>query len=403
VTTPSPPLPGELTLARLLAPLPLDSFIQNYWEVRPYFLSRNAPGFFSSLFSSRDLDVVLSVQGIGESLRLVKADRSQLSRKELEPGPVPSPYELYLAYAQGYTIIVNSIDLRWPAITTLCGLLQDTLDHPVNANLYATPGNAQGFPPHYDDHDVFILQIEGMKTWSLYDSPSVLPLALAQDQPELNLKGHTPVAEYCLRAGDMLYIPRGIVHEAATLECSSIHLTVMVQVFTWLDLLGLTLKRHAEQDLEFRRALPVGFARNQDGDIAASAQRLLSHLELADLSPVVDEFRRILRANTRPVPDGHFVSLDLMDEIGLNTRVRRRPGSTPVVSRSGGGVCIEFGGNGVTWPLVMEPSLRYIASSEGEGFAVRDLPGDLAASARIMLVQRLVVAGLLTVIPQHSE
>jgi hypothetical protein len=66
-------------------------------------------------------------------------------------------------------------------------------------------------------------------------------------------------------------------------------------------------------------------------------------------------------------------------------------------------VCIEFGGNGVTWPLVMEPSLRYIASSEGEGFAVRDLPGDLAASARIMLVQRLVVAGLLTVIPQHSE
>ena len=44
--------------------------------------------------------------------------------------------------------------------------------------MYITPADAQGFAPHYDDVDVFILQVEGRKLWRLYDSISedtVLP------------------------------------------------------------------------------------------------------------------------------------------------------------------------------------------------------------------------------------
>ena len=38
----------------------------------------------------------------------------------------------------------------------------------MGANTYLTPAGAQGFSPHYDDVEVFILQTEGSKHWRLY-------------------------------------------------------------------------------------------------------------------------------------------------------------------------------------------------------------------------------------------
>ena len=33
---------------------------------------------------------------------------------------------------------------------------------------YLTPSNSQGFAPHYDDIEAFVLQLEGKKHWRLY-------------------------------------------------------------------------------------------------------------------------------------------------------------------------------------------------------------------------------------------
>lgn len=33
---------------------------------------------------------------------------------------------------------------------------------------YLTPAGSQGFSPHYDDIEAFILQLEGRKRWKLY-------------------------------------------------------------------------------------------------------------------------------------------------------------------------------------------------------------------------------------------
>ena len=39
------------------------------------------------------------------------------------------------------------------------------LGHPVQANAYITPPSNRGFDPHYDVHDVFILQTAGVKDY----------------------------------------------------------------------------------------------------------------------------------------------------------------------------------------------------------------------------------------------
>lgn len=38
----------------------------------------------------------------------------------------------------------------------------------MGANVYLTPPGTQGFAPHYDDIEAFLIQLEGKKHWRLY-------------------------------------------------------------------------------------------------------------------------------------------------------------------------------------------------------------------------------------------
>ena len=39
---------------------------------------------------------------------------------------------------------------------------------------YLTPPGSQGFAPHYDDIEAFVIQLEGKKHWKLYNPRSVV-------------------------------------------------------------------------------------------------------------------------------------------------------------------------------------------------------------------------------------
>ena len=49
--------------------------------------------------------------------------------------------------------------------------LEQSFECVVGANTYLTPPNSQGFSPHYDDVEAFVLQTEGAKRWRLYAPP----------------------------------------------------------------------------------------------------------------------------------------------------------------------------------------------------------------------------------------
>ena len=93
----------------------------------------------------------------------------------IKPAPVTSDgvYNMYLLYRsyhdEGCSLTLDRLDLRCGSVAALCKDLEGALEHPVAANLYLTPPRAQAFPPHFDTHDVFILQLEGSKQWRIYD------------------------------------------------------------------------------------------------------------------------------------------------------------------------------------------------------------------------------------------
>ena len=60
----------------------------------------------------------------------------------------------------------------------------------VGSNAYLTPAGAQGFAPHYDDIEAFVLQVEGRKRWRLYECPEEdgpLPRFSSKDLQEADL------------------------------------------------------------------------------------------------------------------------------------------------------------------------------------------------------------------------
>lgn len=138
----------------------------------------------------------------------------------------------------------------------LCAYLQEHFGFATGCSAYLTPADAQGFPPHYDDVEVFVLQLDGCKKWRLYDRPDALtaPAAAVTTAFSAAQLG-PPTAEFVLRPGDVLYLPRGVVHEAVSLQDHSLHITVSTyQRHSWRHFLAHALSPRAMAALD---ALPA--------------------------------------------------------------------------------------------------------------------------------------------------
>ena len=158
----------------------------------------------------------------------------------------------------GLSAIVQNVD-ELPGMTAVKALkmsLQASLKVPVNVNLYLSAPGSSALPAHTDRYDVFVVQLHGTKLWELC-VPSATKLAeglSAGDSAELReIMSKNPAG--CSRfdtigddssmecqhphldVGDMLYVPKGVVHRANATSVSA-HITIGVirKDLTWESL-----------------------------------------------------------------------------------------------------------------------------------------------------------------------
>src|SRR5205814_2308748 len=127
--------------------------------------------------------------------------------------------------------------------------------------------DSQGLAVHHDTHDVFVLQVAGEKRWLVYEPAFELPLKDQRYAKEMGEPAE-PVHDVTLGPGDTLYLPRGWLHQALTSQSDSLHLTIGVNVYTWIDAFRAAVETLAD-DVAFRHSVP------EDGD---GADALLSRL-----------------------------------------------------------------------------------------------------------------------------
>jgi hypothetical protein len=175
----------------------------------------------------------------------------------------------------------------------------------VQVNVYLTPPRQDGFPPHFDNSDSFIVQVAGAKDWLIhpdYTDRQVLPGPdVDWDPGRFRPLGATQA--HTMRVGDVLYIPRGVMHSARCTDEESMHLTVTLTPLTMLGVLEKELRRLALQDEALRRraAWSVAGGAEETESLRRELQRLLGAIaEKVDPSAVIGEKRASLAGAAEP-------------------------------------------------------------------------------------------------------
>ena len=134
------------------------------------------------------------------------------------------------AMQEGFSLVVRSATCRWARLREIAAAFESRLGLFCNGNLYCSPAATQAFECHYDDHDVFVLQLGGSKRWRLFANVCALP-CLGDERSTPSVESAGLPSEVVLHEGDVLYVPRGVAHEclAGAVE-DSIHLSLAVEV-----------------------------------------------------------------------------------------------------------------------------------------------------------------------------
>lgn len=390
--------------AQLLCPDTVEDFVDTVFERRPHVV-RGESDRFEALFRFDDVDSAVAAapapgQGLTSSaygFRYTNGVREDYTFKEATGR---SNTAAHRAYAHGYTVIANAVRQNHPAVARLAMSMEHELQHRVDTNMYLTPPAAQGFPPHIDQHDTFLVQIEGSKRWSIWKPDQQLPLSGSTEYD--NPPRGVPDLTVDLTAGDLLYIPHGWWHCGVTGEDLSLHLTFGVISLKWIDLLLASVRLMADGDVRLRRSLPLAGTTAFDDTVAelsATAADLLAGLsEIQRRDDVSQHVIRVLladRLDSQPAPfENRMRAIIDRGAVGPNDVVEQRQGLRAIVQDIEGGCQLKFVGGFVNGPTDSRNALEFAAATER--FCARDLPG-LSDDFGVQLVQELVLQGMVRV------
>jgi ribosomal protein L16 Arg81 hydroxylase len=395
------PLHGNThDLPSLLHPIPVSEFFDNHWECKPLVIHRNDAEYYAGLLTSRDLEDIISTSDMRyPALRLSKngtfyppqSYTTDVTVGRLTFSGVPDVNRISLEYGRGATISLQAFHRNWSPLSALCIRLEEALDYAAHANVYITPGETSGFPPHYDTHEVLVLQIAGRKKW-LIDEP---PLKLPHTSQSFESTGLTPgprMMETELVAGDTLYLPRGYVHSTTTSESHSAHITIGINVLTWADVLREFLPSCLGSD-EYRRALPPGFASRPE--LRPALKRRLTEM-LPDVpmahDVLIDRAIAAVQAGRRRIPARFRADVTTINADSLlQTPARQRYG----IAQSKEDLVLHFDGRNFAFPRVMGGVLETMCA-QGT-FRVTELAGSPNAEASLNFARALQSIGFLQV------
>ena len=187
-------------------------------------------------------------------------------------------------FAQGATVRVRDIDALDPDLGAFAAAVRRGLAAPAQINMYLTPPRQDGFPPHFDITDGFVVQCLGTKQWRVY-ADYTQRTELPHPDTDWDPARFRPLGEpqsLVLGTGDVLYLPRGVMHEARCTDRASLHLTVSIEPLDWAGLARRALAQAAHADVAWRRRVPWSMDGGPDEDSRVAALLRGQLLALAD-------------------------------------------------------------------------------------------------------------------------
>ncbi|CAH0719819.1 unnamed protein product, partial [Brenthis ino] len=253
----------------MIAPFSPEDFLNQIWEKKPLHIARKKSHYYNDIISTPAIDTMLRTENIQFTKNIDITSYVDGKRETHNPEGRAHPHLVWDFYLNGCSIRLLNPQTYISRLHLLNATLQEFFNCFVGANAYLTPPDSQGFAPHYDDIEAFILQAEGKKHWRIYkprDVSEVLPRTSSKNFSDDEIG--EPILEVTLEAGDMLYFPRGYIHQGVTIDGEhSLHVTVsMYQKHAWADLfekmIPAALQIAINENIELREGLPFDIYEN---------------------------------------------------------------------------------------------------------------------------------------------
>jgi 50S ribosomal protein L16 3-hydroxylase len=282
-----------MILERLLGSLSPESFLSELFLRQPH----SCPGGAAELCPQGTWQTVLNLLADPAADVLVVRDGQRWEEERS-----PSAEEAGPLREQGYTLLVRHAERHDPQLARLAAAFESDLGGETDVHIYATPGGKHGFGWHYDAEEVFILQTEGTKEYSLrkntvnpWPTLETIPADMRYEREQM------PLMKCRLEAGDWLYIPDGWWHTASAVT-DSVTLAVGVMRPPAIELLD-ALRGTLNSSLLWRQRLPlpvpaarlVGSAKGADAAAGADAPAETQMEQLRELAEALaDDLKREL-------------------------------------------------------------------------------------------------------------
>lgn len=196
------------------------------------------------------------------------------------------PAKIQFLFRTGATVTWNSLNHVLPHLRELTERLGDRFATRSDAIAFLTPVDKQGYAPHHDPVDVFVIHLHGKKEWRVWKTPETRRSDTGHyEMEELG----EPEIKALLEPGDVLYLPYGTPHVATSRDQMSLHLSVVVQPKQWREHLVDVVKRLVDDDPRF-----WSFVDLRDSATATAALAGLTRV-LADELVTLDAAKEIPR------------------------------------------------------------------------------------------------------------
>lgn len=163
-------------------------------------------------------------------------------------GEQPLCPDLEALLDQGGPLIVNAVDRINPVVRAMADAIAVGVGARVVVNGYISPNRRDALDLHADDHEVVVLQRHGVKRWTIGTK-----IAKGLAHSSLFAIDNASISEQARRSDtfrglelhprEMLYLPRGLAHQATARDDLSIHLSVGVFRPIGLDFAEFVLRR----------------------------------------------------------------------------------------------------------------------------------------------------------------
>ena len=393
-------------LAGILAPADAEAFLASDYG-RRFVHVPGTPGKFSALLPWPVLNEILEQHRLEPPrLRLTREGQSvpperyvsfqTNRRKSGHPIPRLNSTALTRELREGATLVLDNVDELHRPVRRLAESLERVFRVRVQMNSYSGWRTSHGFDLHWDDHDVFILQVAGRKAWKIYGLTRPFPLGRDAERAD---KPPTEVLwEGLLQAGDLLYIPRGWWHVATPLDEPTLHLTVGINNLTGADLLTWFADRMRKVE-DVRRDVP----HLAGADATRDYGNRLRDAILNEWRPeLVDEFLADMDAKARSRPSFALPFTATPDVLPLSPfHVQWTSSRTTTIEDGPSPGEISVVANGRRWKFAAPARVLLEALTSGREQSLGDLSraaaGSLDEDVVREFVKELAVNGLVAV------